>query len=186
MSCGTSAHPSQDLPAIDDARPSFVPPSLTASIRYTSDRSSVGWGSFDLTARPEFHEFRVGLMVGLPTHYGRWGACRRLDLMIDGQRVVLPARYSGVPMKGGVYDAVTSELTISDVRAMAHAHLVSADLCGEAVSLPTEQLGGLNDFVRRFEEMATYDGPPPPARPRDLDEAIEPSFERIANEPSPV
>jgi len=89
-------------------------------------------------------------------------------------------------MDEGVYDAVTAELTISDVRAMSRADQVTAHLCGEAVTLPTAQLRQLDDFVRRFEEMATYDGPPPPTRPRDLDEDIEPSSELLSSEPLPA
>jgi hypothetical protein len=70
---------------------------------------------------------------------------------------------------GGVYDAVSVELTIEDVRRMARGREVTIGLCGDASTLPASERASLFGFVHRFEEMATYDGPPPPKPPRALD-----------------
>jgi hypothetical protein len=85
-------------------------------------------------------------------------------------------------MAGGIYDAVTVDITIDDVRRMAAAEQVEIELCGDRVALSREQRATLPDFVRRFEEMATYDGPsaPEPRPPLDW----EPRAPRINSRPT--
>lgn len=148
----------------------FIPAPLAFSLHYDDPRSTVGWGSFDLRARPAEHEFRVDLMLGTATAAPRWNRCDTADVLIDGGLSRLPVRHSGgVPMSSGVWDAVHVELTIDHVRAMAAARNVSVDLCGYSVMVHDDKLGQLVDFVHRFEEMATYDGPPAPEPPPPLD-----------------
>jgi len=130
---------------------------------------AVGTASLDLSAHPEKHEIRVSLMVGAPVHYKRWSRCHDLHLEVDGEHFELPVSYSGVAMQNGVYDAVTAELSIEHVRAMAHAADVRASICGDVVYPRAERLGQLRDFVQRFEEMATHDGPSLPPPPPEFD-----------------
>lgn len=174
---GMSVVSVNELPIIADAPEAFDPPSLTAAITYDNPNSQLGWGSFDLSAYPELHEIRVGLMMGTPVSATRWNRCPALDLRIDGRPFRLPARYTGVPMAGGVYDAITVELTIEHVRAMAGAQDVTADLCGDVATLSEERLRTLESFVRRFEEMATHDGPSPPSPPPEFDPMVGPDIE---------
>ncbi len=151
----------------EGARP--APPPLALTIHYDDPSSELGWGSFDLSARPMEHEFRVDLMVGAAVRTPRWRYCGAGELAIDGRHKMLPLRWSGVPMAEGLYDAVTVDITIEDVRAMSSAEHVEVEVCGDRVALQRSQLRDLGDFVRRFEEMATYDGPPAPAPPPPLD-----------------
>ncbi len=153
-----------------DADPPYTPPSLTAELRYQAPQSALGWGSVDLSAHPEDHEIRVSVMLGAPVAGARWEHCKELHMRVDGEETKHPTRYSGVPMDGGgVYDAVSVELTIDDVRRMSRGRDVHLGLCGDVLSLPAAERASLSSFVRRFEEMATYDGPPPPKPPRELD-----------------
>jgi hypothetical protein len=124
----------------------------------------------DLSAHPEDHEFRVSLMLGAPVTGARWDHCKELRMSVDGAQTQHVTKYTGVPMDGGgVYDAVTVELTIDDIRRMSRGHDVHLTLCGDDLSLPARERASLSGFVRRFEEMATYEGPPPPKPPRELD-----------------
>lgn len=160
----------------DSASPSAVgttpaanPPPLELTFHYEDPRSELGWGNLALSARPMEHEIRVDMMVGAPVRTPRWRYCGAGELSIDGRTKMLPLQWSGVPMQSGVYDAVTVDITIEDVRAMSRAHDVSVEVCGDRVALRREQLRDLGGFVRRFEEMATYEGPPAPRRPHTLD-----------------
>lgn len=159
---------SPGLEVIADAPPAFTPPSLTAAMRCDAPVSVLGWLSVDLSAHPEDHEFRVNATFGAPLSAERWQGCRNLELDVDGVITRVETRYSGVPMERGVYDAVNVELTIDDVRRIASARRVRANLCGDQMVLPRTERAALSSFVRRFEEMATYDGPPAPSPPRDL------------------
>lgn len=161
---GGALDPAQDLPQAQNP-----PPPLELTILYDDPRSELGWGNLALSARPMEHEIRVDMMVGAPVRTPRWRYCGAGELSIDGRRTILPLQYSGVPMQSGIYDAVTVDITIEDVRAMSRADDVSVTVCGDRVALRREQLLDLGGFVRRFEEMATYDGPPAPMRPHTLD-----------------
>jgi len=161
--------PALALDVIADAEPAYTPPSLRAAVRYENVQSPLGWGSVDLSAHPEDHEFRVNVMLGAPVAARRWDHCKELSMDVDGVETKHVTRYSGVDMATGVYDAVSVELTIDDVRRMARGHEVRVGLCGDAMTLPAAERASLSDFVSRFEEMATYEGPPPPKPPRELD-----------------
>ena len=56
--------PEVALDVMPDADPPYTPPSLTAALRYSTSESPLGWGSVDLSAHPEDHEFRVSVMLG--------------------------------------------------------------------------------------------------------------------------
>ncbi|MBW2460245.1 MAG: hypothetical protein JRH11_01280 [Deltaproteobacteria bacterium] len=160
--------PAPGLKVIADAASRFTPPSLTAAVRCDAPVSVLGWLSVDLSAHPEKHEFRVIATFGAPLSAERWQGCRVLELDVDGAVTRVETRYTGVPMERGVYDAVNVELTIDDVRRIAGARRVRANLCGDEMELPRAERAALSSFVRRFDEMATYDGPPPPSPPEDL------------------
>jgi hypothetical protein len=161
---------SPDLSVIEDAPPPYEPPTLTASVPVDDPPAfAVGSASLDLSAHPEKHEIRVSLMVGAPVAHERWRGCRDLRLEVDGDPIELSVTYSGVAMQNGSYDAVTAELSIEHVRAMSHATDVRATVCGDVVYPRAERLGSLRDFVHRFEEMATHDGPSLPAPPPEFD-----------------
>ncbi len=168
--CAEPAPVEVGLGVMPDAEPPYTPPSLTAALRYRTPDSTLGWGSVDLSAHPEDHEFRVNVMLGAPVDGARWDHCKELFMRVDGEETKHTTKYSGVPMDGGgVYDAVSVELTIDDVRRIARGHDVELGLCGDALSIPAEERVSLSSFVRRFEEMATYEGPPPPKPPPALD-----------------
>jgi hypothetical protein len=143
-------------------------PSLRRVISFEPRRQELGWGSFDFAANPEEHEFRVSLIVGEQAAERRWSRCDHVDVHIDGQSRRFPARYAGVGMGETLFDAVSVELSIEDVEQIARARRVSVAPCGDAIALPSHELEGLNDFVREFVEMATYDGPAPPRPPPEL------------------
>lgn len=160
--------PAPGLEMMADAASGFTPPSLTAAVRCDAPVSVLGWLSVDLSAHPEEHEFRVIATFGAPLSAERWQGCRVLELDVDGAVTRVETRYTGVPMERGVYDAVNVELTIDDVRRIAGARRVRANLCGDEMELPRAERAALSSFVRRFDEMATYDGPSPPSPPEDL------------------
>ena len=149
-------------------------PTLSTQLRYDAPQSTVGWGTFDLSARPESNEIDVGLMAGLPVESARWRECQRAELNIDGEHHALEARYFGVPMEDGDYDAVSIDLTIEHVRAMAGATSVTASVCGDRFAIARGQLTKLRAFVRRFDTLASPTRPSRPtptvaAPPEDLD-----------------
>lgn len=169
VGCGSEGGHGAAVPVrADEPRP-VAPAPLAVALRYPDPSSNVGWGSLDLSAHPMEHEIRVDMMVGAAVSATRWRYCGAGELSVDGRRQILPLRYSGVPMDDGLYDAVTVDITIEDVRRMADADDVEVVLCGHRVSLSRDQLGSLHDFVRRFEEMATYEGPPAPEPRPTLD-----------------
>lgn len=158
---------------IEDAPFEYEPPTLTAQLHLDVPESKLGFGALDSSAHPEDHELRVGVTLGAAVDEKRWDLCPMLLVDIDGIHAKLETKYFGVPMEGGVYDAVSVELSIEHVRAMVSAESVTASLCGDELRLEPAERAQLLDFVRRFEEMATYDGPPPPAPPRELDRRDE-------------
>jgi len=173
-----------DPEATSTDRFEFVPPPLAFSLHYDDPRSTVGWGSFDLRARPAEHEFRVDLLLGTASTASRWNRCETAEVHVDGATTRLPVRYSGVPLSSGVWDAVQVEVTIEHVRAMAAARDVSVDLCGDVVAVQDQKLGELHEFIRRFEEMATYEGPPAPEPPPPLDWEPELPDEILSGKPT--
>ncbi|MEM9193277.1 MAG: hypothetical protein AAGF12_29145 [Myxococcota bacterium] len=171
---------------IGDAPPRYVAPSLTAHIRYDHPPSPVGWGSFDLSAHPASHEFRVDLVFGAAARQKQWNRCRAVALDVDGESFKVATHYSGIGMSRGIYDAVRAELTIVHVRALAAADRVTARICNEEVILPVAELSKLDEFIREFEEEASYDGPPPPKPPPLLDAMSHPMFdEELDTRPIP-
>jgi hypothetical protein len=170
-----------DAPALAGDYPTQPAP-LSVTLQYDDPLAELGWGTFDLTAHPTEHEFRVDLMVGAAMRDARWRYCGAGRLVIDGDGKWLPFEWRGVPMAGGVYDAVTVDLTIDDVRRMASADQVEVELCGDRVTLTPAHRAELPEFVRRFEEMATYDGPSAPERRPTLD--WEPKAPRMNTSPA--
>jgi len=156
-----------DLEMIADEEFVFEP-AVSAELTWESERSVVGWGSFDLTAEPAEDELHVYLLVGTPASQGTWQECSELNLEIDGARSKVSTRYAGRPMRVGVFDAVTAQLEILDVRRMSRSRDVAIDLCGERVVLSDAQLAELRDFVRRFDDLAVYDGESLPSPPPEL------------------
>ncbi len=168
---GTHALPDQpdspdELATVGD-EPFVFPPSLTAEMTWSSTRSPVGWGSFDLTAHPETDEIRVDVLLGTPASHQQW-TCGAMVLDVDGEREPVTAHWAGVPMNDGVFDAVTAQLTIDTVRRMALAQHVRVELCGEGVVVSPEQRISLRDFVERFDDLAIYEGPSAPSPPPEL------------------
>ena len=56
-------------------------PSVSTDLTFESQRSQLGWGSFDLTAVPEVDEIRVDLVIGVPAAEVAWRTCKRLELV---------------------------------------------------------------------------------------------------------
>lgn len=160
------SRPPSELPMVAD-RGLDAPP-VSAELTYRSQRSLLGWGNFDLSADPDYDEIHVQLLLGTPASRRHWDRCEELRLQIDGVTERVRTKYAGVPMRDGVFDAVTAELSILTVRAMAGATSVRADLCGEHVELDPSARARLVDFVRRFDTLGIYDGPSLPKPPREL------------------
>lgn len=178
--CGRGGGPAGDV-TFEPGNETREPPPLSVTFQYDDPLAELGWGSFDLTARPNEHEIRVDLMVGAAVRDARWRYCGAGQLLIDGEPKWLPLEWRGVPMADGVYDAVSVDITIDDVRRMAVATEVAVELCGDRVTLTPAQRAALPDFVRRFEEMATYDGPSAPEPRPALDS--EPKGPRLDTPP---
>ena len=181
---GSSA-PTDDVVLIADATPDDNP-SLSHRIEFEPRRPELGYGSFDFAAHPEEDEIRVSLIVGERAGTTRWLSCARVELQIEGDRSTVTSSYMGVPMEGGVFDALSLDLTLDHVRAMSMAARASVRVCGDEVPVPPRELRQLARFVRQFEKMATYDGPPPPPPPPSGSVHEKPRTLRRASSPYPA
>lgn len=130
-------------------------PSLRSTLRYSNGATLLGYGGVALWARPEHDEVRVGAIIDAPSTAARWVGCSEAILVIDSERVELPATYIGGPMPGGVYDAVRVDLRIDQLRGMAAARRVAARVCGDEVELDAAQRATLGRFVEWFDALAT-------------------------------
>src|SRR5687768_11904838 len=129
--CSPSVPPREDAVSTTVAIREASPPPLAWTHSYEDPSSALGYGTLDLSARPMQHEIRVDMMVGAPMRAPRWRYCGAGALSIDARHKILPLRWSGVPMGSGLYDAVTVDITIEDVRAMSRAESVTVDVCGD-------------------------------------------------------
>ena len=154
------------LPTVADRLLSEPP--VSAELIYRSPRSTLGWGNFDLSADPDYDEIHVNLLLGTPAQRRHWHRCTSLHIEADGRHWRVPTRYAGVPMRRGVFDAVSAKLNILHVREMATALQVHADLCGERVTFDAEAQHRLQDFVKSFDALGIYDGPSLPEPPPEL------------------
>ena len=170
-----------DAIAMIEDEPFVFRPSVRAELTYQSPRSTIGWGSFDLTAAPEHDDIRVDLFLGAPAPGPLW-TCGGLTLDIDGRRHRVPAAYAGVPMTQGVYDAITAKLDIEMVRSMAHANHVRLAICGEDIDVPVggAERARLYQFIDTFDDIGLYVGPSAPTPPPELG----PEHEWIYTDPS--
>lgn len=160
-------------------QPFVFRPSVRAELTYQSHRSTIGWGSFDLSAAPEHDDIRVDLFLGAPAPDTRW-TCGGLTLDIDGRRYRVPASYAGVPMNQGVYDAITAKLDIEMVRSMVGAEHVRLAICGEDIDVPHAERLRLHEFIDTFDDIGLYVGPSAPSPPPELG----PEHEWIFSDPS--
>ena len=165
--------------AMIEDQPFVFRPSVSAELTYQSARSTVGWGSFDLSAAPEHDDIRVDLFLGAPATDPRW-TCGGMTLDIDGRRYRVSANYAGVPMTQGVYDAITAKLDIEMVRSMAGAERVRLAICGEDIDVPENQRSRLYQFIDTFDDIGLYVGPSAPSPPPELG----PEHEWIYTDPS--
>ncbi len=149
-----------DESILSDATESFLP-SVSAGLRFQSDRSPLGWGGLDLSALPEVDEISVDLVLGTPAERSQW-TCGVAEIDADGRRERLAIRYAGVPMEDGVYDAVSTRVSIETVRRMHAAERVEIRVCGTELDLSSAPRDALEEFVRRFDDIANYDGPSAP------------------------
>jgi hypothetical protein len=171
--CGSSAAPavsSETDPELigDDPGPE---PSVRASLSFRDPSALLTTGNVDLSARPEHHEFRVHLMVGATREERIYAPCRQIQLRMDGRVVSAQSLDTSADLSSGVYDAVSTDITIADVRALARSREAVLDVCGTSIALHETDRSALDDFIRAFDAMATYDGPAPPPPPEYLDEA---------------
>ena len=154
---GTPSTPQQEKSSLPTVR---YEPTVSASLNVSHPRSTVGWGSFDLTAHPEGNDIRVDLLLGVPTKETQWVSCGQVSLRIDDEVEALSATYSGVPMSSGVYEAMEMKLTIKHLRRMAAASDVRATVCGETIKLTERK--GLKNFIKNFDERALISAPSVP------------------------
>jgi hypothetical protein len=143
-------------------------PTVTTDLTFESERSQLGWGSFDLTAVPEVDEIRVDLVIGVPAAEIAWRSCKRLEFVGEHSRVVRSADWAGVPMTHGVYDSLRGRLTIEDVRSLARDETSFADVCGEHVRFDAEARQSMLRFVETFDELALTTGESAPSPPLEL------------------
>ncbi|MBX3248408.1 MAG: hypothetical protein KF901_14610 [Myxococcales bacterium] len=147
--------------------PNAYASTLNAELTFENPRSPSGWGSLDLSASPQRDEVRVDVVLGTPTVARRF-TCGTLAVVIDGAGESVSASEVGTPMSGGHFDAVTARLTIDHVRRMVSARDVALEVCGERFDLRATDRTRLEDFVRRFDDLATNDGPSLPFPPPEL------------------
>lgn len=140
---------------------------LSAELTFDNPRSPAGWGSLDFSAAPERDEVRVDVVVGTPAPERRF-TCGELQVVIDGTPETVSASALAVPTNDGFFDAVNARMTIDHVRRMVDASSVRLELCGEGFDLPRTDRMRLRDFVRRFDDLATNDGPSLPFPPPEL------------------
>lgn len=172
--CSSSAPPGVASPGSDPELIGDDPgpePSVRASLAFRDPTALLTSGNVDLSARPEHHEFRVHLMVGATREERVYAPCRRIELRMDGRVVKAQSLDTSADLSSGVYDAVSTDITIADVRSLARAREAVLDVCGASIALHETDRSALDDFIRAFDAMATYDGPAPPPPPEYLDEA---------------
>lgn len=143
-------------------------PTVSTDLTFESERSELGWGSFDLTAVPEVDEIRVDLVIGVPAAETAWQACKRVELVGEHSRVMRTADWAGVPMAHGVFDSLRGRLTIEDVRLMARDVTSFAEVCGERVIFSDEARQSMLRFVETFDELALSTGESAPSPPLEL------------------
>lgn len=160
-------------------------PALSAAIPLVVTRAPRGRGHLDLSADPSVDEVRVHVLLGAAAASPRWQGCHDLTIFIDGSAQVARLRPAAVSMPGGVYDAVTTDLTILDVRAMARARSVRIELCGEELRLPGDASARLREFVKRFYRLGELQGPAQRA-PRPLVIPFDDDAPDSARPPTPA
>lgn len=166
-----------DEPVLPDGRPlgghmsleesSATTPHLRAELPWSNSSSLYGWGSVRLLGRPREDELRVRVIVDAPARLRRWDAECNLAVDVSGTRIERRVRYAGAPMDGGaVYDAISVELGVEELRRIARAGTVAGTVCGDAIVLGEAQLRTLRRFLAEFDELATR---VPPSRATELD-----------------
>lgn len=142
-------------------------PHLRAELPWSNESSLYGWGSVRLIGRPREDELSVRVIVDAPARLRRWDA--ECSLAVDAQdtHIERRVRYAGAPMDGGaVYDAISVDLGVEDLRRLARAGTVAGTVCGDAIVLGEAQLRTLRDFLAQFDEIATRARP---SRETELD-----------------
>lgn len=146
-------------------------PHLRAELPWSNASSLYGWGSVRLLGRPREDELRVRVIVDAPARLRRWDAECSLAVDASGTRIERRVRYAGAPMDGGaVYDAISVDLGIEELRRIASAGSVAGTVCGDPIVLGEAQLRTLQQFLAEFDELATRARP---ARETELDAAPE-------------
>lgn len=135
-------------------------PHLRAELPWSNSSSLYGWGSVRLLGRPRIDELRVRVIVDAPARLRRWDAECNLAVDASGTRIERRVHYAGAPMEGGaVYDAISIDLAVEDLRRIADSSEVAGTVCGDAFALGEAQLLTLRRFLDEFDELATRVGP---------------------------
>ena len=136
-----------------------APPALRAELPFRSASSELGWGSVRLLGHPREDELAVRAVLATAATTRRWREGCRVELRAGERAIAHAASYVGVTRRSGAYDAVRVELTIEELRAMAHAPVVQGTVCGDPFALGDAQRATLRAFVDEFDELATERAP---------------------------
>ena len=142
-------------------------PHLRAELPWSNASSLYGWGTVRLLGRPTEDELRVRVIVDAPARLRRWDAECNLVVDVGGTLIERRVRYAGAPMDGGaVYDAISVELGVEELRRIAAAGQMVGTVCGDPIALGAAQLTTLRLFLLEFDELATRGRP---SRETELD-----------------
>jgi hypothetical protein len=131
-------------------------PTLRAELPWSNDASLYGWGSVRFVGRPRTNELHVRVIIDAPTAARRWGSVCALHLEGESGSVERSAAYVGRPMDGGaMYDAISIDMSIEELRQLAAATHIEGSVCGDRLALGPAPLATLRAFVAQFDELAT-------------------------------
>ncbi len=141
----------EPAPDIVEVRAGESGPRVRGEVRWPAAEGQGDGGTLRLWGSPADDALHVQALFDRVSPVRRWGPACDVRLRIDGREVAMGARDVGQPLPTGVYEAVTVQLGIEEVRALAHAQRASGEVCGDALRLDLGALRTLRLFVEQFD-----------------------------------
>ena len=152
----TSREPAPD---VVEVRAGDAGPRVRGEVRWPGAGGHGDGGTLRLWGSPADDSLHVQALFDRVSPVRRWGPACDVRLHIDGREVAMGALDVGQPLPTGVYEAVTVQLGIEEVRALAHARVASGEVCGDALRLDLGALRTLRLFVAQFDRHASPRAP---------------------------
>lgn len=132
-------------------------PALDLRFPWSNPGAALGWGAVHLWARPGVDHVGVTAIIDAPADAARWTGCDDVGVRFGRAERRVSAVHIERPLgtTEGVYEAVSVQLDILQVRKLADAPLVTLDVCGDPLVLTDAQRDSLQRFVEWFDEIAT-------------------------------